>query len=111
MPFFASANVEMFGVEICETDPCKLVDVFTAIGKFIDFVAFRLLTPLAIIALAYAGILMISGASNPGQVGKAKDIIYYTIIGILFVFGAYVIINTVTKGLANRAADSFKTKQ
>jgi cysteine-rich repeat protein len=49
---------------------------------------------IAIAAIVYAGFLYLTAAGNDEQAGKAKKIIIWVVIGIIVIFSAYAIVNT-----------------
>mgnify|MGYP006298043613 CR=1 FL=1 len=51
------------------------------------------------IAIWYAGFSCITAMGEDGQTEKAKKIIFYVVGGILLIFGAYAIVNTIMSGL------------
>lgn len=51
---------------------------------------------IAVIALIYAGILMIVHMGDDSQIEKAKKIIIWAVVGIILVFLAFAIVNTLT---------------
>jgi len=55
---------------------------------------------ISIAAIVYAGFLYITAMGNEDQVGKAKNILLFVVIGIILIFSAYSIVNTVLSGNA-----------
>ena len=51
---------------------------------------------VAVVAIIYAGILMVTQFGNEGQVDKAKKIIIWCVIGLIVIFVAYAIVNSLT---------------
>ena len=70
----------------------------SAIGMVTGWVNFALgfLFVLAVTILIYAGFLYVTGVQ--ANVDKAKKIIPYVVIGIILIFSAYAIVNTVLSG-------------
>ncbi|MCK5472315.1 hypothetical protein KAI54_03970 [Candidatus Gracilibacteria bacterium] len=68
----------------------------SAIGMITGWTNFMLpfVGALAIAALVYAGFLYLTAAGNEEQTGKAKKIIIWVVIGIIVIFSAYAIVNT-----------------
>lgn len=103
---FAQQDQTIFGGAFnCQSDPCKISDILPLIKALISFLAFTVSLPLAILALAYAGIKMMVYSDTPGEVGKAKDIIYYTIWGLIMIFAAYFITQAIVEGLTGGTPD------
>lgn len=58
---------------------------------------------VAVLMVVYGGVLYVTSAGNDDNVGKAKKIILYAIIGILIILSAFALINTVF-GAASQGA-------
>ena len=58
-----------------------------------------LLGLIAVAFLIYAGVLMVTAGGNDEQVGKAKKIITYSVIGIIIILLSYTIVTFVTSAL------------
>jgi len=58
-----------------------------------------LLGLIAVAFLIYAGILMVTAGGNDEQIGKAKKIITYAVIGIVIILLSYTIVTFVTSSL------------
>ncbi len=71
-----------------------------AIGMITGWTNFALpfIGALAIAAIVYAGFLYITSAGNNEQTEKAKKIIIWVVIGIIVIFSAYAIVNTLLSG-------------
>ncbi|MBU1089241.1 hypothetical protein KKF38_00390 [Patescibacteria group bacterium] len=72
----------------------------SAIGMVTGWTNFMLpfVGAIAIAALVYAGFLYLTAAGNEEQTGKAKKIIIWVVIGIIIIFFAYAIVNTLLEG-------------
>jgi hypothetical protein len=68
------------------------------ITTIINF-ALGLLGLIAVVFLIYAGVLMVTAGGNEDQVGKAKKIITYAVIGIVVILLSYTIVQFVTTAL------------
>gem|GEM_PF-3797708 len=68
----------------------------SAIGMITGWTNFLLpfVGAIAIAAIVYAGFLYLTAAGNDEQAGKAKKIIIWVVIGIIVIFSAYAIVNT-----------------
>lgn len=58
-----------------------------------------LLGLIAVAFLIYAGVLMVTAGGNEDQVGKAKKIITFAVIGVVIILLSYTIIQFVTSAL------------
>jgi len=54
---------------------------------------------VAVIFLIYAGILMVTAGGNDEQVGKARKIITYAVVGIVIILLSWTIVTFVTSAL------------
>ena len=84
---------------------CTLADFGCLVDNIVKFLLFKLAAPLAVISFLIGGILMITAAGNQNQLERGKSIFYYTVIGIVIAFGAWLIVNLILQGLLN---DKFK---
>jgi len=111
LPFFTVAQEGGLAKTFsCQNPPCGLKDVLPAIENIIQFIAVDLVVPLAIIAFAYAGFVMITSTGNSGEVSRAKDIMWMTLKGLVYVFGAYIIVRLIVSGLSSKEIDFFEDK-
>lgn len=52
-----------------------------------------------VITIAYAGFLFLTSEGNPGKLGQAKGVLIKVVIGMCFIFGAWVIVNLISSAL------------
>jgi len=78
----------------CDTN-CSINDFFTMLVNIYNFIVWQIATPLATIALIIGGAFMMISAGNPNQFNLGKTIVYSAIIGLVLVFGSWLIINTI----------------
>jgi len=84
----------MPGLIPCNGPDCKLIHVFFLIKNIMNW----MLLYGGLIAAAFiagGGIMMILGRGNPGKITKARMWITNAIIGLLILFAAWAIINTI----------------
>jgi len=74
---------------------CTICDFFKMLMIIYNFIVWDIATPLAIIALAVGGILMMISAGNPNLMSKGKTIFWTAVIGLVLVFCSYLIIATI----------------
>lgn len=65
----------------------NLIDFATSI---VDALV-TILLPIAALMLVYSGFLFVKARGNPTEIGKAKDALFYTIIGIAIILSLSVI--------------------
>ncbi|NOY35352.1 MAG: hypothetical protein GXP44_00235, partial [bacterium] len=74
----------------------------------IYFLMLSIALPLAIVALIYGGFMWITAGGNPGKIDKGRKAIEYAIYGMIFAFGAWLIVDTVLKGLLSGGLGEIK---
>jgi hypothetical protein len=79
-------------------DECSLAKFIDLIQNIINF-AITISAPLGAIAFAYAGWLYLSAGGSEDKIKKAHKIFGAVAIGIFFVFGAWLIVNTILSSL------------
>lgn len=62
-------------------------------------VIFSILTGIAFIGVVYGGFKYVLSRGEPDKLGKAKDTIMYSLIGLLVAFCAFGIVNVLLKAL------------
>ena len=96
---FLSANpAQAAGLVPCGgagESPCTLCHLFVMLNNIFKFVMFTLVPVVAVLMLVIGGVMFFFGGANPGMLTKAKGIITSVVIGILIIFCAWVIVNTV----------------
>jgi len=55
--------------------------------------------PFAVVMILWGGILMVTGAGNPGQLEKGKNYLIWAVIGLVVAFAGWIIIDTILKAL------------
>ena len=78
---------------------CNFNFLIQGINDIINFLATKIAAPLAALAFAYAGWLYITGGSSSTKREEAHKIFTNVIIGLVFVFGAWLIVVAILKGL------------
>ena|SRR3989344_5072509 len=79
------------------TNMCKLADLGVLALGFYRFIVYTIALPLAGLFIVLGGILLLVSAGNPGLAGTAKNMLKFSAIGIVLVFGAYLIIDIVLR--------------
>ncbi len=93
---FSNALVQLkMALELLNAGGRDLIALFQRVIAYLIFIG----TTFCAISLAYAGFLYASSMGNTGQVEKAHRIFNYTIIGLLFIWGGWLLVATVLKTL------------
>lgn len=74
---------------------CTLNDFFKLLAGLYNFMVWNIASPLAVLMVTVGGVLMLISAGNPNLFGLGKKTVYAAIIGIILVFGALLIINSI----------------
>ena len=84
----------------CGACGCGILEFVQLINNLLRF-AVALGVVVATLVFAYAGFLLVTSPTNPGNIAKAKSMFISTLIGFLFVLGAYLIVDTAMKTFSN----------
>lgn len=83
----------------CDGPNCDIDKFFEMLGKIYDFIVKDIATPLAVIAVAVGGILMMISAGNPNLMSIGKKVFWSAIIGLALVFCSYLIIKFIINAM------------
>lgn len=87
-------------------DPCNTNDVVTFTTKIIEFL-FTALGVIAVIVMVYAGFKMVISGGDEGAWRKAKELFQNVIIGIILILAAWLIVDTIMKGLTGKGLEEW----
>lgn len=79
--------------------PCNFEYFMQLINNVITFLLFYLATPIAAIALCYAGALLLFSGGSSEKITKAKKIIKNIVIGYVLALAAWLIVKTIFSAL------------
>ena len=79
-------------------DICGWNDLLQLVDNVISF-ALYLATVLAILSFMYAGFLMMTAQGKASQVDKAKGIFVNVVLGLVFAYGAWVLVYFILQAL------------
>ncbi len=79
--------------------PCNFDQLILLINNVITFLLFTIATPLVALIVCYAGFLLLTAGGNSERVTQGKSIMKNVIIGYIIALAAWLIINTIVKGL------------
>lgn len=78
-----------------ENCPCRLCHLFILIDRIVDFTLFKIIAPLAVLMIVIGGAIFLTASGNPERISAGKRLMTNTVIGILIIFAAWLIINTI----------------
>jgi hypothetical protein len=87
---------------------CGLCDFFSLIVNIYVFIAFRLAPPVAGIFIVFAGALFLFSGGSEERIGQAKKIFINIIIGLVFIYASYLIVNSIIQ-IIGKSVDGFNT--
>jgi len=68
-----------------------LINVFTSVMGF-----------LAVAMIIYGGFMLLTAQGDPARIKRGKDVVLYSVIGLILVMLAYAIVNFVMTNVTNR---------
>lgn len=80
------------------TKECNYRDAIAQVNKIINFL-FYISVLLATIAFIYCGFLFLTAGGDTGKVGEAKTIFFKVVVGFIWIFAAWLIVNFITGAL------------
>lgn len=78
---------------------CTINDFFIMLARIFNFIVKFIATPLAVLMLAIGGVMILISAGNPNLAGTGRKILWVSVIGLVLVFGSWVIINFILGAL------------
>jgi len=106
--FFISASVHAQEKGLVPCDgvdvPCDVNKVVELIQRIIEFVLTMVL-PIAAIAFAYAGFLVMTSGGDPGKRKRGLQILRSVGTGIIIILAAWLIVVTILKTLIDPGAE------
>lgn len=94
-------------VPSCPASGCGFNEAIKLINNVINFLLFVIATPLAALAIAYAGFLYLTAGGNSENISKAKTILKNVVFGYVIALAAWLIVNTIFVSLG--VSNSFLT--
>lgn len=89
---------------------CNFQKFYDLIASIWTFLLKYVLAPVATIAILFAGFKYVMAQGNPGEIQKAHDIFYYTVVGMLIAFAAWLVVNAILSALGVDTAFNFLGK-
>jgi len=81
------------GGSIAAGQECEFNDFIILAQNVINFLIFKIASPLAAIMFAYAGFLYLTNGGNESKVKQAHDIFWYVFIGLVVALAAWLVVN------------------
>ena len=78
-------------------DPCQLCHVFVMANNILGQLFTWVVPTIAVLMLVIGGVMFLFAGARPNMMAQAKGIITSVVVGLLIIFSAWVIVNTVLK--------------
>jgi amino acid transporter len=75
-------------------NPCQLCHIFVLLDKILDFVFLQFVPPIAVLAVVIGGVYFFMAGGDPAKLGKAKAVLTTVVIGLVIVYGSWLLINS-----------------
>jgi len=82
-----------------ETRMCTTCDIFALASRVMNFILFTVVPAVAVLFYLLGGLMILLGGARPGLVVTGKNFFWNTTWGLVIIFGAWMITNTVLKSL------------
>lgn len=93
--------------------PCQLCHLFVLFKNIIDFLLFKIVPTLAILFLVIAGVMYMLAylevIGNPNWISQARSLIWAVVIGMIIIYGAWLIVNLFFQVIGINKLNDFKT--
>ena len=76
-------------------DPCNICHFFQLINNLTRDFLFKIVPVVASLMFIVGGAMLLFAGAKPDLLNKAKSVITATVIGLLLIFGAWLIVNTI----------------
>lgn len=110
VPLITGAQSSDSGLVPCGygDDMCTTEDAVDFANGLIEFLI-SMLGVIAVIALVYAGFRMVISRGDTGAWRKAKDMFTNIVIGIIIILAAWLVVDTILKGLTEKGLDEWSS--
>lgn len=76
-----------------EEVPCELCHFFVMFKNIIEFLLIKIVPPLAVLLVAWGGMLYIFSADNPANIAKANSIFKSVAIALIIIYASWLMIS------------------
>ncbi len=108
VPLFAHASIVPCGQSVddpntnyFETDSCNLCHLFVGVSNVITFLTYDISLPASVIGFIIGGFFILTAAGSEERLKKGKNAVTFTVIGLLLVFGAWLIMDLILGNLVD----------
>jgi hypothetical protein len=94
--FFTSVQAQedrgLVGCDLIGEDRCTFCDFFRMLDRILDFLLLRIIPALAALMIAIGGVMYILSRGNPEDLARAKKLFVSVGIGMLIIYGAWLLV-------------------
>ena len=90
----------------CEIN-CGFKEFMQLIQNVINFLMFDIASPLAAIAFAWAGIIMLTAGGSTEKIKQAKEVFWWVFIGFVVALSGWLVVSTLMGALLGGETASF----
>ncbi|MBU4224093.1 pilin [Patescibacteria group bacterium] len=83
----------------CNGPDCTVCHLFLGVKNIINFLSYNIAMPLAVLALIYGGVMILTSGGSETRRDKGKKAISAAIWGLIIVFASWLIIDTILGNL------------
>ncbi len=80
---------------------CDLCSFIVLVNRIVQFLLFDLGLPIGVIAILVAGYFFLTAGGSEQQIQQGKDTLKYAVFGLIIAFGAWLIVDTILRGLTD----------
>ena len=99
-----SGGIVNFDSALCEPDKNTFVAFIELIKRILKFIQGAAVI-LAVVVAMWVAFLMLTKGSNSAEVSRAKEILVNVLIGLFFIFAAWLIVTMILTGLGSNNLD------
>lgn len=104
--FFAGDTALAAGLVPCEGEGCSTCHIVQVANSMVKWLIVAMAS-IGGLVLMYAGVKMVTAGGNMGAIESAKDMMINMIIGYLILLSAWLVIDTVMKGLVGNTLPGY----
>ena len=96
LPSFVLAQASEPGLVVCGNtpdNPCDFEKLIEQVQVVLDFLIFKIASPLAAVMFAYAGYLYVTNMGNESKIKEAHEIFWNVFLGLTMALAAWLVVN------------------
>ncbi len=90
--------------------PCTLCHFFAGFSNIINFIAFGLTPPIAMLIFLIGGIMLLTAGGNEQRLSKAKQLVTNAVIGLLIIYLGWLLMNSLITTIGQTTGNYDPTK-